>query len=514
MTIQQLAENALRTEQRGNPAAAIAELESLLTEEPDFLFALLHSARLNLAAGERRKSLSRLRHAASLKQGDVEHDLVMSSLFMMHDCFRESLDCVRRAAKKSPKNPDVWGQMVAVAREGRDTECVREACKALLLLDSRHESAAIMLADLDAQSGDFKSAEAAYRSVLAINPNNSGALAGLSKCRRFGPDDDALSLIDAVDNKALDVAGQARIGFARAKVLNDQKRYEEAWKTAEQANRLKRQISSFDRDRVTQQKELIIDSVDRARNDQRASSSQAEHLLIVGMPRSGTTLVEQILADHPQYYPGGEVPAFERAMAATPNGGGVLRRLADGQPFDLDALAESYEQYFQQFANFSGERIINKVPSNFFYVGLFKLMFPKGKVINVRRNPLDVATSIFFENFGTRFGYTTSLEDIFFFYELYLALIEQWQSRFPDSVLNLDYENLVAAPVESRAALFRFLGAEDHGSEHAQVNNAVETPSLWQARQPIYSSAVNRWRHYEAFLKAYLHYLPAGYDLS
>lgn len=506
MKVQRQAEQALQAERQGDPARALRELEALLQSHPDSLFALLHSARLNLSAGDRERSLSRLRHAFSLPEAKVEHWMAMSSLFVMHDCLREAIRSVDRAAERDSANPDVWGQMVAVAREARDSARVRRACERLLALDGDHEAAAVMLAELDAEAGAFEAAEQRYRSVLARNPHHTGAIAGLSKCRRVGRDDDILSVMDAVNDGRLDVAGKARVRFARAKVLNDLERYADAWREAEEANRLKRQISTFDRDRTRQQKNLVIESVDRALKDDVGSANDREHLLIVGMPRSGTTLVEQMLAGHPGYYPGGEVPAFERAMAATPGGGAVLRHLADGKPFDLDRLARQYEAYFREFANFAGDRIINKVPTNFFYIGLFKLMFPRGKVINVRRHPLDVATSIFFENFGTRFGYTTRLDDIFFFFELYQELMGEWRTRFGDSILELDYEGMVTDPRTSRARLFDFLGTEDHGIQHETAANPVETPSVWQTRQPLYVTAINRWKRYEPFLKDYLAY--------
>ncbi|MEA5444849.1 sulfotransferase [Gammaproteobacteria bacterium AB-CW1] len=496
-------DQALAREKQGDPQAAYEAIRRLTSAGNNDPLVLLHGGRLAMALCRHTESLDLLGRAAACDL-DPRQRLDLSTLYFMQDCFGPAIAQARIATEQSPGDRQAWGHLARLAVEGRDPETARQACLHLLSHNAGDATAAVQLASLDAQAGDFEQAERRYRAVLEAEPHRSGAIAGLVKCRRFEPGEDILDWIERADVPGQKNPDRARLHFARAKVFNDWRDYDAAWQAAREANGLKRRLAGHDRRAVEAQKDLVLASARQALADGRRSDRSEAPLLIVGMPRSGTTLVEQMLADNPRFYPGGEVPAFERTMARIPQGQTVFQALQRGQDFDLDAFAEAYLEYFRGFINFSGERIINKVPTNFFYIGLFLLLFPRGHVVNLRRHPLDVAVSIYFENFAERFAYTTDLDDIFHFRALYEDLMAQWRTLFPDRILDLDYEALVTDPEGQGRELRDFLGVSgDSGPGHESSRNRVETPSVWQVRQPFYRHAVARWRRYEKWLADY-----------
>ncbi|TPV59892.1 tetratricopeptide repeat protein [Aestuariibacter sp. GS-14] len=361
-------------------------------------------------------------------------------------------------------------------------------------------------ANIASMQGDFDSAIRDFHLVLAKEPGNSYAAARIAKCGRVS-DETLTALLDALAQGGDDEA-KARIHLALGKAYSDQGDYSQAWEHAEKGNQFNKNVAKFDATVFQQQVDHIIEAFTAPRVEAIQSDNTQEHVFIVGMPRSGTTLAEQILSIVDDYYAGGETPALEYALGFTREGGAYTQSLIQGAPIDWTAACNAYNDYFAQFANFSGKLIVNKVPTNFFHVGLIKLMFPKAKIINMQRDPLDVAVSVFFETFSQYFAYTNDLKDIFFVFEQYQRLMTHWSALFKDDVLNVSYQALVSDYQAQVDNIGQFLGRQLPSADEIRgAANHVETPSLWQVRQPINTNAVKKWKRYETqlgeFVKQY-----------
>ncbi|MBT0584830.1 tetratricopeptide repeat-containing sulfotransferase family protein [Alteromonas oceanisediminis] len=375
-------------------------------------------------------------------------------------------------------------------------------------VDETHKAQVMLThANTLAKKGHFSDAVVHYEAVLAEQPNNSYAIAGLLKSQRVKQTNSRYQkFFDHAYANAANDDHRARVKFAQAKYFNDIGEYQQAWQCAEQANQMKQSQVQFSRDTLSKQVDATLQTFSAV--NQRGAAQQTDgepdhtpHILVVGMPRSGTTLVEQMLATLPDYYAGGETPALEVSIATGRHGQYYLAPLAQGKSIDETTIAQSYTRYFRQFSNFAGHIIVNKVPTNFFHVGLFKHLFPQGKIINLQRDPFDVAASIFFESFSAQFAYTHSLDNILFVYDQYQRLMAEWSQWYGSDILNLDYEHLVSNYSVAISQVEQFLEVKMPGeAEIRGADNPVETPSIWQVRQPINRHAVGRWTRYaEAF---------------
>jgi hypothetical protein len=231
-------------------------------------------------------------------------------------------------------------------------------------------------------------------------------------------------------------------------------------------------------------------------------------VFIVGMPRSGTTLVEQILSSHSAVAAGGEL-GFWRVRLSGWRASGI-----SGFP-DPAALAKAADDYCAVLREIGpgALRVTDKEPRNFMLLWLLRLAHPDARIIHCRRHPVDTCLSIFFANFGPHHVYAWDRGDLVFYYRLYERLMDHWRRVLrADRFTEVDYETLVADPETETRRLIDFCGLNwDEACLAPERNNrVVNTASLWQARQPVYQSSVERWRRYEPWLGELRELLPGS----
>jgi len=239
--------------------------------------------------------------------------------------------------------------------------------------------------------------------------------------------------------------------------------------------------------------------------DKRALGNPSDTpIFVVGMLRSGTTLVEQILASHPRIHGGGELEFFQRVAAQLPerlDGGAYPECL---KSLDAQTVETVTNAYLERLRGSLGEatHFTDKNPLNFQHLGLVLVAFPNARVIHCRRDPMDVCLSIFFQNFSEHHDFAYSFANIAEYHRQYLQLMEHWQGVFPGRILDVDYEGLVADLEGVSRGIFDFLKLEwdENCLEFYRTVRPVGTASHWQVRQPIYTRSVEHWRHYEPFL--------------
>jgi hypothetical protein len=215
-------------------------------------------------------------------------------------------------------------------------------------------------------------------------------------------------------------------------------------------------------------------------------------VFIVGMPRSGTTLAEQILASHPAVFGAGELPFWGIALANS----------LDDSTTHVSSLAHDYRRLLETVST-DALRVIDKMPTNFLALGLIHAALPNARIIHMRRNPIDTCLSIYFQDFETAYSYANDLEDLAHCYGEYRRIMSHWRSVLPqNTILEVPYEGLVE---HQELWIRRMLEFIDLPWDPACLNfhqsrRTVSTASSWQVRQPLNNCSVERWRHYEPFL--------------
>jgi hypothetical protein len=302
--------------------------------------------------------------------------------------------------------------------------------------------------------------------------------------------EDARSMLALLDTPALGEADAMHLHFALGKIFDDSGAFEEAFAHYREGNRIRHKTSRFDAREHTSFTERVIGTFGTKFFSQRSGYGSSSELavFIVGMPRSGTTLVEQIIASHPQAHGAGELktlPDLSRGLGARLKSSSLYPEVVSALDRDTSRiLAAEYELVLKQRAENAAVRITDKMPLNFMHLGLIALLFPKARVIHCLRD------------------YAYDLADIGAYYRQYRRLMRHWREVLSLQSLELGYEDLVSEQGRNTQRLLEFLGLPWDERCLAFHNNPrpVQTASAWQVRQPLYKSAVNRWRNYEKYL--------------
>lgn len=360
-----------------------------------------------------------------------------------------------------------------------------------------------------ATNGNHEEALSHYQQALAIEPYNDYALHNCAQAKKYD-EEEALALVGqaeaAMEHVATD-GNRARLHFAAGKVLDDAKRYYDAFRHFKAANDLVRPEQP--RDMALTFANTKETFPDKAFFDERQDigPDTDRPIFIVGMPRSGTTLTESLCAAHSLVTAGDEQNAIG-ALAVqlgrdTPNNPykGMIGALSAEH---AEAFASAYLEHCEQTVGTATPRFTDKMPHNFLNVGLIALLFPNAKIIHCRRHPLDTCLSLYSKHMAQSFHlqYKADLTLLGDHCRAYLDLMDHWQTVLPGKVHDVFYEDLVANTEWNARAIVDYLGLEweDGVMERADSQRRVATASQWQVRQPVYQSSKGRWRRYEAHL--------------
>ncbi len=388
----------------------------------------------------------------------------------------------------------------ALIEERRSTEaevCLRRA----IALDPHSSALHWLLATLLGEAGRFDEAEPLFRRTIELDPDRVAVYYDYLLSKRLTEADRPIlaRMENLLDRPTLAEPQRVRLLFALAKGFDDVEDHAAAIRYFDQANSLCRRSLVFDRagharliDRIIQTftPSFLAMNANLAADDDRA-------ILILGMPRSGTTLIEQIISSHSRIAAGGELHFWVdraeklRATNLAESAVETAGELASGFCAELDRIS------------CDAARVTDKNPYNFLWIGLIRLIFPNARIIHCQRNPIDTCLSIYTTHFGVRTSYASDRGDLVFYYCQYLRLMQHWRDILPPGVMmDVSYEDVIADPERWSRALIDFCGLDwDPACLHPEDNiRTVATASLWQARQPIYRSSVERWRNYEPWL--------------
>lgn len=389
---------------------------------------------------------------------------------------------------------------------GRPDDAAAELAAALRC-NPRYAPAWVNLGNIHEQRGERVAAIAAYERALAIDPSCTLALARLPALEPVSGKDDPL--IDRLRSAIVAAAGRpadlADLGFGLGKALDDAGDTDAAFAAYTAANAASR--ATFDGlrydavaheraiDRVIAAHPAAVAPADRGGD---GGATEPERIFICGMFRSGSTLVEQILASHPRVTAGGEIDALP--LLVHEHLGGLTAYAAP----DATQLASLRAAYVGRVASLhpGAQVVTDKRPDNFLYVGLVKSMFPRARIVHTRRNPLDNCLSVFFLHLGPAMPYALDLADTAHWYRQCARLMAHWKSLYGDDIHDVDYDALVVDPRPGIAGLLAHCGLDhdDACLDFHRTRTVVRTPSAWQVREPLYRRASGRWRRYEPHL--------------
>ncbi|MDH3673192.1 MAG: sulfotransferase [Gammaproteobacteria bacterium] len=459
--------------------------------------------------GRMKEAITAYRAAVRCRPDYITAHFNLAGIFNDEWALEAAEECYRSVLRLSPEDAEAWnGLGTVMQKQGRVPEAI-EAYQTALRFEADYANAHNNLGLALQAQGDLKAANACYRKAIALEPDYAKAHENIVRSRRYGPADrDEIARLEAlVGTPETSEEALMSLHFALGKVYDDCGAFEQAFSHYQAGNRLKRKTVKFKRERHIAEASDIIATFDRQFFERRTDFGDVSDLpvFIVGMPRSGTTLVEQIIASHPRAFGAGELHQVTNIAV------GLRKRLHTHLPYPkcatmidrslAQSLAEGYLDYLKG-AGGDALRVTDKAPGNFIHLGLIALMFPNARVIHCRREALDVCLSIYFQRFERGHNYAYDLSDIAVSYRQYERMMRHWREVLPLKIYEVQYEAQIADQEAVSRRLIDYCGLpwDERCLEYYKNKRAVQTASSWQARQPIYSDSVKRWKRYEKYL--------------
>lgn len=412
----------------------------------------------------------------------------------------------KRAAAAAPQSADAYCNLGislnALARPGEALVAFDRA----LSIDPGHAHAQSGRGSAMLNLGRLDEARAAFERAVALMPAKPVFHYNLAESKRFREGDPQIKELEALARDKTSFAPGERIylHFALAKAYDDLKRYRPAFAHLKQGNALKRASLVYDETQAFDMLAGIAAMFTPETMAARAGSGNSSEvpIFIVGMPRSGTTLVEQMLASHPSVFGAGELNALTESIAP---GGSTAPFALDVAKLSGDAIRRIGDRYLEKILPLAPNalRIVDKMPGNFFHAGLIHLALPKARIIHMRRDPTDTCFSCFSKLFTKGHVYIYELGELGRYYRAYATLMAHWRAVLPASaMLEVEYETLVSDFEREARRIVAFCGLEWDARclDFHKTERNVRTMSAFQVRRPVYVSSVGRWRPYAEWL--------------
>jgi len=422
---------------------------------------------LQRSVGDLNGSEAALRRALKIKPNFVDARVNLGSTLVFRGRLRDARACFAKVLKASPRN-----------------------------IGALHG-----MAQLSYLEGEFAQAEAAFKRLLELDRKRPSTWAALAGLRKMTADDgDWFEGAKRIAAGSINPMDEAELRFAMGKYCDDIGDFDEAFRNYQRGNELRKTVApDYDRKERTD----LIDDLIRSYSGEATSkihgagSASMKPVFVVGMPRSGTSLAEQIIAAHPAAYGAGELPFWETLVRSRSD----VRQRILSEPARIKIAAD----YLRLLEGRSADalRIIDKAPVNSDFLGVIYSVFPNARVIYMQRDPIDTCLSCYFQQFLMGLTFTVDLSDLAHYYCGHRRLMAHWRAVLPPGfILEVPYEELVADQETWTRKMLDFIGLEwnDRCLEFHKTSRQVVTASAWQVRQKIYKNSVARWRQYEKFL--------------
>jgi tetratricopeptide (TPR) repeat protein len=505
---------------------------------------------LVLAAQDKHEqAVHSLRQALKQHPDDVELFIQLAALARVQGHYGEVVRYMQAAIRLEPDNSSLWAELAQLGQKHFDERGARQAAeKALSLTEQetglKRAEALVAMASVTTEESQ---AESYYRQALELIPDYVPACLGLGHLLlQWGRLEEAVALFESVTERhpmagygalinarkfpddpeilaqiekmayipSLQGAVSSSLLFDLAAAWEHRKDYAKAFHFANEANAASRKFLSYDSVQHTQQCLAIRHTFNQTFFAQTHDYGDPSDLptFVLGMPRSGTTLVEQILGGHPDIFVAGEIAILSNVIQKL---NAWERHLGSGShyPECVSDMTQEQSRYFakevlEELRHYApdAKHIVDKLPHNFENIGLIRLLFPNAPIIHVLREPRDVAISNYFVDYQAKFGgmgFAYDLKDIGRQLVDYRDLISHWNVTLKKPILTIRYEDVVADTEAAARKILAYLELEwtDAVLNYQNLERAVKTASVWQVRQPIYNTSTEKWRRYQDFLQ-------------
>jgi tetratricopeptide (TPR) repeat protein len=422
----------------------------------------------------------------------------------------EATAAAERALALNPRSHDAINLIGRVAFDRGDLDAALDHYRHALVLKPDLADAYNNIGNALKERGALDEARQAFLTAVELDPRSTGVYLNLADSMKFTPDDPHLAAMEALaaQTGGLSRTDRLQLDFALGKAYGDIKQHRRSFEHLLRGAAGKRAMIQYD-----EKSELaLFDSIERTFSAElvaaKSGGGDPSHLpiFVLGMPRSGTTLVEQILASHRKVHGAGELNTFNDVVltVAGLNGNPLAfpRFVPALDTTALHAIGARYVSLLRELSS-SSEFVVDKMPSNYYFAGLIHLTLPSAKIIHTVRDPVDTCVSCFSKLFTTRQEHTYDLAELGRYYARYHRLMAHWRKVLPEGrMLDVRYEDVVADLEGAARRIIAHCGLpwDDRCLSFYETARPVRTASASQVRQPIYSSAVGRWRVYEEFL--------------
>lgn len=454
------------------------------------------------------------RNALALKPDHAEAMLGLSEVFGKKKHYALAFEYAQKAVHIDPTSAFAHQQMGHCLADLGNISQAFEYLQKSLSLDSDFVPALLSRGSLHMENGDMDLARLDFARVAELKPESVEYLFSSVRMDKIEPNDPRIAQLEnlSVQARELRPAKAIAVHYALAKCYEDIAAYDKAFTEYELGAKTKRATITYDAAAYDEKIDAIIDLFDAELLSKLrlAANPSAQPIFVLGMPRSGTTLTESIIASHPQVFGAGELNHLRRLFRSeTPDHVTQLRAFLNGPSSDI---AQQIAKYITELdAHAPGfAHITDKVPSNFLLTGLISVLLPNAKMIHVSRDAMDTCLSCFTRLFERGQYHSYDLQELGRYYNGYAKLMRHWQSVLPKkSFYTISYEALVNDPEPQARALIDYCGLpwDDACLSFHTAKRRVRTASVTQVRQPMYSTSVAKWKHYEKQLAPLLQIL-------
>lgn len=451
--------------------------------------------------------IPKFQQALSLDPGLINAYISLGVALSAYGKLDEAAACYRRGLQRAPDMIDLHNGLAIVLRYQGKLDEMLDCYAEIRRIEPDSPVAVAGEADVYERKGNVEEAYKRVRTLIDTNMVNATvADVFLRVCRHYDRCDEAIALgKQLLSQTALPAGERQLLHYALGKLHDKTGAFDTAFEHFRQANALSRY--PFD----PKQHAAVIDdliaaySAEAMQSMAHSSNTSERPIFIVGMPRSGTTLVEQIISSHPRVFGAGElndindiVSTLHSTLGSEEPHPQCLTALTE---HTMNQLAQRYLDRLDQFCK-DALRITDKMPHNFKNLGLISLLFPGARVIHCTRDPMDTCLSIYFQSFGGAHSYATDLGHLGTYYRQYERLMKHWKSVLDLPMMTVSYEEVVSDQETVSRAMVEFCGLEwdDRCLQFHRSERKVATASYDQVRQPIYTKSICRWKHYEPYL--------------
>lgn len=500
------------------PGKAIRAYDSAIRLQPEFAECWSNLAAALNETGQHEAGLKAAAKAIELNPRLAQAYNNRGDIYLEQARYTEAMQSYEKAVELDPAYTAALINMARVQRDIDDSEAGMQTLEAVLRREPENADALHVMGVLHEQMGDRESAASCFKRAIAIVPDMTVSHYNLAQIRgRPSSDEELRAMLDLWESDELSSTSRMHLAYGLYRVFEQRERYDEAFARLAEGNRIKALTSSYDDREVADYLAESVAGIENllSRLGVEAGDADDRPVFVIGMPRSGTSLTEQILASHSEISGAGEVSyAFDTVHR-------INSMTGQSYPTNLRALtAEQLRELGEYYMSCHAEHnkatryLVDKSPLNFQYLGLLAMALPNARFVHCHRDPIANCFAIHRIPFDKRQAYAHDLAALGQYYNRYRALMRDWHRLFPGRILDVRYEDTVAdIDAQARRMLgFLELGFEDSVLDFYKTKRLVKTPSASQVREPIYKDAIAMWKNYEKHLGPLIEKLKVSSD--